>query len=101
MKLSNSSSGDSKSLKHIDGETFTIVAAEQSNYEDKGEITPGVKLTTKETFGDLGNRFHTTRMTIVKQLMSDEIQAGFAKGDTLTVRCVQPEGKKYYVMENA
>jgi len=101
MKIATS---DSISLARIDGEVFTIVSVEKSNYENNGEVKEGVKITTKESFTieevDY-NKFHTTREIIVKDLLKDTYQEGFAKGDTLKVSCVNPEGKKYFVLKNA
>lgn len=77
--------GDSISLTKIDGQPFTIVASEDSNYEnDKGGYDPGKKITTLEKFNIDGkdwNKFHTTRKTIVKTLDKPEIKESLKKGE--------------------
>ena len=70
--------GDSKSLTAIDGKPFTIVAVEDSNYDE----TPGVKIKTKEGFAIDGTtyfKFHTTRHAIVK-FFSDKVREDLNKG---------------------
>jgi len=84
MKLSQFvSSGDSKSLAQIDGKQFTIVKVEDSNYEEAGETTKGVKITTKESFdvdGKEYNKFHTTRTAVVSKLSNPEIRKSLESG---------------------
>lgn len=56
-------------MAKIDGQSFTIVQIEDSNYTQGDEVTKGVKLTMKESFSIDGNqmsKFHTTRVAIVK-----------------------------------
>lgn len=70
--------GDSKSLTAIDGKPFTIVAVEDSNYDE----TPGVKITTKESFevdGTPYKKFHTTRHAIVG-FFSDKVREDLKNG---------------------
>ena len=70
--------GDSKSLTAIDGKEFTIVAVEDSNYDE----TPGVKITTSKPFdvdGENFTKFHTTRHAIVK-FFSDKVRADLKDG---------------------
>ena len=77
---------DSVSLKSIDGKPFTIVSVEDSNYEDNGKMTPGVKITTKERFevdGKEVNKFHTTRTAIVTKLTMTGLRQDLQKGDTV------------------
>ncbi len=93
---------DSKSLKEIDGKEFTIVAVEDSNYDD----TPGVKITTKESFkvgSELVNKYHTTRFTIVK-FFTDEVRADLKAGKEIKATCVltqsqKPGGKDYWLLK--
>jgi len=77
-KLSNYKTvGDSVSLAEIDGEKFHITRIEDSDYDDNGEIKKGVKITTKEEFdidGNKMNKFHTTRIAIVKILNGAKIR---------------------------
>ncbi len=64
-------SGDSVSLKKIDGQPFTIVKVEDSDYDDKGTKTKGLKITTGEKFtidGKDHSKFHTTRTALVTKL---------------------------------
>ena len=42
------STGDSAGLTTIDGKQFTITAVEDSPYENNGDVTQGIKITTKE-----------------------------------------------------
>ncbi len=94
--------GDSKSLKEIDGKPFTIVAVEDSNYDD----TPGVKITTKESFmlgSDSYSKFHTTRFAVVK-FFSEAVRKDLASGDTILTKCemvkaTKPGGKDYWVLK--
>lgn len=71
--------GDSVSLTKIDGKPFTIVAIDDSDYNESGKSTPGVKITTKETFnieGEDRNKFHTTRTAIVSKLRKTDPESG-------------------------
>ena len=98
--------GDSKSLTQIDGQKFTIVAVEQSNYDDQ----PGYKITTKEKFeledGEF-SKFHTTRHAIVAKLGDEKLQADLMLGYTIgPVVCKKTKAKTkgvadYWVMEAA
>ena len=96
---------DSKSLHLIDGKTFTPVAVEDSNYEDAGKITQGVKITTKEAFtldGSKVNKFHTTRDVIVKRLREPDVAEELARTGSLgSMVCEQAKGKKYFVLRAA
>lgn len=98
-------SGDSKSLHLIDGKPFTIVGIEDSNYEDGDKVTPGVKITTKESFTIEGNKvskFHTTRDVVVKRLReSDVTEALSSAGSIGPLICSQAKGKKYFVLSDA
>jgi hypothetical protein len=73
--------GDSKSLTAIDGKPFTIVAVEDSNYDE----TPGVKITTSQAFkieGTEFKKFHTTRHAIVG-FFSEKVRADLKSGTTI------------------
>ncbi len=105
------SQSDSVSLKEIDGQKFTIVAVEQSNYDE----TLGVKLTTKESFQVKGksetldgiNKFHTTRKAIVNLLLSDGVRDSLLKGEEIgQVKVILQKsqtkgGKDYYTLVEA
>lgn len=108
------SKGDSKSLKNIDGQAFTIVAIEESSYDDKGKAVEGVKISTKESFKDDDgkecNKFHTTRHAIVKKFVDDKVQSDLMKkinsGDTMKVKCEKIKAKTpgvadYFVLVEA
>jgi len=97
------SAGDSVSLKKIDGQKFTIVKVEDSNYEEDGKVTEGVKITTEETFtidGKMWNKFHTTRIAIVRILQNPELRKDLEKGGSMNpVICKSvhpPKGKDYW-----
>lgn len=80
------SKSDSVSLKGIDGKKFTIAAIEDSNYEDDGNVTEGVKITTKESFevdGSKVNKFHTTRTAVVNKLRSQDLRDDLKLGHTI------------------
>ncbi len=93
---------DSKSLKEIDGKDFTIVAVEDSNYDD----TPGVKVTVKESFklGDTSvSKFHTTRFAIVK-FFTQEVRDDLKSGHEIKAHCEltqskKPGGKDYWILK--
>ncbi len=70
--------GDSKSLTSIDGKSITVVAVEDSNYDE----TPGVKITVKDAIkidGKDYTKFHTTRVTIVK-FFDEKVRKDLADG---------------------
>lgn len=97
--------GDSISLTNIDGEKFTVIAVEDSDYTDGGDVTPGVKITTKEEFeidGTKRNKFHTTRTVIVETLQNPKLREALSNGDTLgPIVCKKVSGKKYFSIEDA
>jgi len=108
MKISETASiSDSISLAKIGENPFTIVALEDSDYEEQGEITPGVKITTKETFTHNGEKYtklHTTRITITNrfrrknkngELINSKIHDLLASGETIgPVKCVSVKAKR-------
>lgn len=90
--------GDSISLAKLKDASFTIVAVEQSDYEENGKVNPGVKITTEKTYtieGKPYNKFHTTRTAIVNKLKNPEVAAAFKMGDTIgPVRAKEVPAKK-------
>ena len=102
------SAGDSVSLAKIDGQQFTIAAIVDSDYTEDDKITPGVKITTKESFtvGEKDfSKFHTTRVAIVEVLKNSELREKISNGDTLgPVICKKfksDKGKDYFNLEEA
>ncbi|HEC65405.1 MAG TPA: hypothetical protein ENI23_08925 [bacterium] len=62
-------------MSKLGDQSFTIVKAEDSDYNDKGTTTRGVKFTTEEKFtidGTEVSKFHTTRKAIVSKLQSKD-----------------------------
>jgi len=88
--------GDSVSLKKIDGKEFTIVAVEDSNYDDQ----KGVKITTKESFDGV-NKFHTTRFAITK-FFDEKVRKDLSEGIQIRVHTELTKsksgGKDYWVL---
>lgn len=105
MTFTIGKTSDSKSLHLIDGKPFTPVAVEDSNYEDGGKITQGVKITTKESFvldGTPMNKFHTTRDVVVKRLREPDVAVELQKSGSLgSLICEQAKGKKYFILRAA
>ena len=108
------STGDSASLVKIDGKAFTITTVEDSPYEDNGDITRGIKITTKEFFdvdGKEYNKFHTTRAVLVKKLspidgdgnpMNQKLHNALVEGEEIgPVKCEKAKGKKYFTLVDA
>lgn len=102
------STGDSASLKKIDGKPFTITKIEDSDYDDNGTTTKGVKVTTKESFdvdGTEWNKFHTTRVAIVKKLNQQQLRSDVNGGKSLgPVKCVEEKaqnGKMFWNLVDA
>lgn len=106
--------GDSLNLKTIDGQKFTIVDWERSDYEQNGESTKGIKFTTEEKFDNDLNKLHTTRMVIVQKFFKTKngetiptkLGEAVKAGEKFTVKSVlkQPEkkgGKEYYDLVDA
>lgn len=104
MSLSDyANQGDSVSLTKVGNNSFTITGIENSDYDDNGEVTPGVKITTKEKFEGV-NKFHTTRVAIVKKLSNEKLRADVAAGKHLKVKCVtrkSKNNKEYFDLEDA
>ena len=101
---------DSVSLAKIDGMFFTVIDAERSDYtqyNDDGTstINKGVQLTTKESFtvdGKQENKFHTTRVNVVKEFTKELVVADAKIGALEPVICVKEnyvdkkDGKQKY-----
>lgn len=92
------SASDSISLAKLKNQPFTITAVEDSNYEDGGTVTQGIKLTSKESFtidGKKWNRFHSTRTAIVNKLRDPKVRERLANGETLgPVKTEEVKAKK-------
>lgn len=97
--------GDSISLSKLAADSkFNIVAIEDSDYNDDGKVTPGVKITTAEFFNIEGgnwNKFHTTRIAIVNRLKNPKLRADLqmlgARLGPLVCKQVKPkQGTKSY-----
>lgn len=74
--------GDSISLAKIADAKFTIVSIEDSDFDDHGTVTPGVKIITKETFffdSKPFNKLHTTRVAIVNRLKNQKLRDDLKK----------------------
>ena len=100
--------GDSASLAKIDGQSFTITQIEDSDYTQGDEITKGVKLTMKESFsidGNQMNKFHTTRVAIVKKFSNQKLRDDINSGkETLCVKCIlekSTSGKNFFNLIDA
>ena len=90
-------------MAKIDGQSFTITEIEDSHYTQGEEITKGVKLTMKESFsidGNQMNKFHTTRVAIVKKFSNQKLRDDINSGkETLYVKCVlekSTSGKNFF-----
>ena len=99
---------NSASLAKIDGQSFTITEIEDSHYTQGDEITKGVKLTMKEFFsidGNQMNKFHTTRVAIVKKFSNQKLRDDINSGkETLHVKCIMEKsssGKNFYNLVDA
>ena len=101
------STSDSLSLAKIGDKQFTIVALEDSDYEEGDTRTPGVKITTKESFeyeGETYNKLHTTRITLTNKLrkrnkdgdaINSKIHEDLANGETIgPMKCELVTAKK-------
>ena len=92
--------GDSINLSEIGDKIFTITGVEDSPYTKDGEETPGVKVSTSETWkkedGTEVQKIHTTRRAIVSKLCDEELRKALDSGETFKVRCpkdkVKPKG---------
>lgn len=109
MKLTDyATKGDSASLAKIGEKPFTVIKIEDSDYENGDEVTKGVKVTTKETFdieGEQYNKFHTTRIAIVRFLTNANLRSDVNGGESLgPVKCISEKaasGKSFFKLVDA
>jgi len=100
-------SGDSISLGKIDGKAFTPILIEKSDYTDNSGTTPGIKITTEESFlidGESHSKFHTTRTAIVQKLLTEQLLEDISNGLKLKLKCVSKKsanGRNYFDLEDA
>lgn len=102
----NENVSDSVSLTKIDGQSFTPVGLEDSNYTEQGkDDQEGVKIITKETFevdGTEVNKFHTTRKAVVSK--TKQLRDIINSGDLGAVKCEKTtfgNGKSGYKLVDA
>ena len=95
-------------MAKIGDKAFTITFIEDSDYTQGDQITKGVKITTKETFeieGNFLNKFHTTRVAIVKKFSNEKLRSDVNNGNPLgPVKCVSEKsasGKSFYNLVDA
>ena len=95
--------GNSVSLAKIGDKAFTITLIEDSDYTQGDQVTKGVKITTNEPFeidGNFVNKFHTTRVAIVKKFSNEKLRNDVNGGNPLgPVKCVSEKsasGKSFY-----
>ena len=95
-------------MAKIDGQSFTITHIEDSNYTQGEDVTRGVKLTMKEFFsvdGNQMNKFHTTRVAIVKKFSNQKLRDDINSGkETLCVKCISEKsssGKSFFNLVDA
>lgn len=95
-------------MAKIDGKKFTVTKIEDSDYDDKGTITRGVKITTKETFDVEGvecSKFHTTRVAVVKRFgqgaLRDDVNGGNPLGPIKCVKEKTAAGKDFFNLVDA
>ncbi len=122
----NTSSGDAIGLNKIDGQAFTLVDVEDNPYrsteevkvrnadgtettEQQEKVTPGVLITTKESFEVEGveySKFYTTRKAVVDMLSNEALRADLKSGKEIDpVKCEKipskKGGKPYYTLVDA
>ena len=95
-------------MAKIDDKAFTITFIEDSDYTQGNEVTKGVKITTKETFDIESiptNKFHTTRVAIVKKFNNEKLRSDVNSGNALgPVKCVlekSSSGKNFFNLVDA
>lgn len=97
--------GDAIGLAKIGGEPFTIVAVQDSTYDDK----PSLIISTKKPITVEGveyTNFYTSRKTLLETLKQDSVRADLKAGKTIgPVKCslvaAKGGGKDYWVLEDA
>lgn len=95
------SASDSINLSEIGDKVFTITGVEDSPYKDGDKETPGIKISTEETWtkedGTEVTKIHTTRRAIVSKCTDDDLRKALENGETFKVKCpkekVKPKGK--------
>jgi len=100
--------GDSTSLAKGGDKAFTVIKVEDSDYTQGDEVTKGLKLTTKEKFSIDGkdwNKFHTTRIAVVKRLSQADIKESINSGTPMgPIKCVSEKaasGKNFFNLIDA
>ena len=101
--------GDSASLTKIGEKAFTIIDIQDSDYTKGADTTPGVKITTAETFEIDGNsisKFHTTRVAVVQRLSNQNLRkdVNVEKKPLGPVKCVSQaaaNGKNFFNLIDA
>ena len=100
--------GDSVSLAKLGEKPFTVTHIEDSDYTQGEDVTKGVKITTQESFdvdGNQANKFHTTRVAIVKKFANQKLRDDINSGkETLRVKCVSAKsqaGKDFFNLVDA
>ncbi len=95
-------------MAKIGDKAFTITFIEDSDYTQGDQVTKGVKITTRETFeieGNFVNKFHTTRVAIVKKFSNEKLRSDVNNGNLLgPVKCVSEKsasGKSFYNLVDA
>ncbi len=95
-------------MAKIGDKPFTITFIEDSDYTQGNDVTKGVKLTTKETFevdGNYINKFHTTRVAIVKKFNNEKLRSDVNNGNSLgPVKCISEKsasGKTFFNLIDA
>lgn len=95
-------------MAKLDGKPFTVIHIEDSDYEKSGTVSPGVKVTTKESFdidGNKINKFHTTRVAIVKKFTNRQLREDVNNGTPLgPIKCVSEKtqsGDKFWNLVDA
>ena len=85
-------------MTKLGDQAFTVIHIEDSNYEDGGQITQGVKFTTKEMFeveGNQVNKFHTTRVAVVKKFSNPKLRDDVNNGKSLgPIKCITEKTEK-------
>ena len=101
--------GDSASLTKIGEKAFTIIDIQDSDYTQGTETTPGVKITTTESFEIDGipmSKFHTTRVAVVQRLSNQNLRRDVneEKKPLGPVKCVSQtaaNGKNFFNLVDA
>ncbi|MHA7733901.1 hypothetical protein [Nitrosopumilus sp. S6] len=95
-------------MAKIGDKAFTITFIEDSDYTQGELVTKGVKISTKETFeieGNFVNKFHTTRVAIVKKFSNEKLRSDVNNGNPLgPVKCISEKsasGKSFYNLVDA